>query len=197
MGDSEITFKQKSPYFVKNCRINWDDGTEIEAGDSFTLCRCGKSKKQPFCDGSHLSNGFIGECDCSSENRVKSYKNPQITVYFDSFLCRHAEVCVKESPDVFRPKKRPWIELNEFDLEKLKETIQRCPTGALSYSIDGEDVTLCDTEVVIEREGPINIIGDIHVSGDNITIKQKNCSLCRCGKSKKKPFCDGSHSRQV
>ncbi len=49
----------------------------------------------------------------------------------------------------------------------------------------------------VSRDGPINMSGDIVVvsSAGEVLKEAKRVSLCRCGASSNKPFCDGSHSK--
>lgn len=192
---SEIRCDSKGPYFVKNCKLCREDGEVIEAGESYALCRCGGTSNSPFCDGSHLKNGFDGKLDSREPGRVKSYRGEDITIHFDPYLCRHAKVCVENSPNVFKAEGRPWIVLESYDLEQLITTIKACPSGALSYTVGGVHYEnyFDEDRIVLEEDGPLNLQGCITFKSENDRKELKHCSLCRCGKSKKKPYCDGSH----
>lgn len=64
---------------------------------------------------------------------AKEYSNGEVTVVWQSTKCKHAAECVKNSPKVFRPKERPWIDVSQATSEELMNTIDKCPSGALSY----------------------------------------------------------------
>ena len=64
---------------------------------------------------------------------AKEYTNGEVTVVWKSTLCKHAAECVKNSPKVFRPNQRPWIDVSQASSEELMKTIDKCPSGALSY----------------------------------------------------------------
>ena len=64
---------------------------------------------------------------------AKEYSNGEITVEWKATLCKHAAECVKNSPKVFRPNERPWIDISQASSEELMSTIDKCPSGALSY----------------------------------------------------------------
>ena len=64
---------------------------------------------------------------------VKEYSNDDITVVWDSSKCQHAAECVKNSPNVFNPKLRPWIDISKGESDQIMSTIDKCPSGALSY----------------------------------------------------------------
>ena len=78
------------------------------------------------------------------------------------------------------------------------ETIKKCPSGALSYSVGGEEHRDFDQEpkVVVSKNGPYCVCGGIEVVGHKNRaekVSEEHCTLCRCGSSKNKPFCDGEH----
>ena len=111
----------------------------------------------------------------------------------------HAAECVKNLPLVFRLNQRPWINPNqETTIEKIIETIKKCPSGALSYSIDGIEYRDFDGKplVKVSKDGPYLVSGGIELIGGEFTddISKEHYTLSRCGASNNKPFCDGSHS---
>lgn len=196
----KIEMTKNSPYMVSGCDIIDEEGNIITTPENFSLCRCGESSKKPFCDGTHLKNGFDGTPEDPACYKSKDYSCNAITVHFNSYLCRHAEACIKNCPEVFNPKNRPWINVEGCDVEKLINTIKKCPSGALDYTLDGIKYNKFhkDKRIIIEKNGPLNIQGEIELSDD---FDSKDCleskdhyCLCRCGKSKRKPFCDGEHN---
>jgi uncharacterized Fe-S cluster protein YjdI len=63
----------------------------------------------------------------------KEYTNDEVTVVWQSGKCIHSGNCVKNNPDVFQPKEKPWIKINGSSTEKIIETVQKCPSGALTF----------------------------------------------------------------
>ena len=64
----------------------------------------------------------------------KEYSNGEITIKWQPKLCQHAAVCVKALPKVYNPTASPWITIGNATTEALKNQINNCPSGALSYS---------------------------------------------------------------
>jgi uncharacterized Fe-S cluster protein YjdI len=138
-----------------------------------------------------------------SEND-REYKNDDITVYWKPDLCIHSEVCFKKLPRVFNPKRRPWVKMDASTTEKIIETVDLCPTGALTYvknnssqqnmaTINPEQLPIITTM----KDGPFVVSGNIiivDIHGTRTTISGKT-ALCRCGASLKQPFCDGNHRK--
>lgn len=72
------------------------------------------------------------------KEEAKEYSNGEVTIVWKSSLCKHAAECVRNSPDVFRPKERPWIDAGQASSEAIMQTVDKCPSGALSYYKNGE-----------------------------------------------------------
>ena len=66
----------------------------------------------------------------------KEYSNGEITVVWQSAKCKHAGVCVKTLPQVYKPKESPWIQIENADTGALKNQIDQCPSGALTYFLN-------------------------------------------------------------
>ena len=66
-------------------------------------------------------------------NLKKEYTNGEVTVVWQSGKCIHSGICVKNNPNVFQPKEKPWIKINGSSTEKIIETVQKCPSGALTF----------------------------------------------------------------
>ena len=64
---------------------------------------------------------------------TKEYKNGNLTVVWKPKMCIHAGVCVKTLPKVYNPKATPWIVCENASIEALKNQIDACPSGALTY----------------------------------------------------------------
>jgi len=162
------------------------------------LCRCGGSKNKPFCDGTHGTIGFSDRrlADGSLDRR-DSYAGKRITIHDNRQLCAHAGFCTDRLASVFRMGKEPWIDPEGASAEEILATIRQCPSGALSYSIDG--IEHRDQErapaVTVTDHGPYAVTGGVELVGVQFgeEASREHYTLCRCGASKNKPFCDGSH----
>jgi uncharacterized Fe-S cluster protein YjdI len=141
-----------------------------------------------------------------SENKfVKQYKNDEITIVWNPDLCTHIAYCFTELPEVFDPSERPWINPQGATTEKIVEQIKKCPTGALTFFYNDsskqnddsqtENDNQTSVKIDIVKNGPAVINGKVEYSfaesGKKVT-KEKTF-LCRCGKSRNLPWCDGQH----
>lgn len=163
------------------------------------LCRCGASQNKPFCDGTHGKIGFCDqkETDGHLDKRI-DYVGRDITIHDNRGICSHAGHCTGALPSVFKLGQEPWIDPDGASKEEIIETIKKCPSGALSYSVDGVEYRDQDREpfVTVSKNGPYEVAGGIEVVGHNNRaekVSEEHCTLCRCGSSKNKPFCDGTH----
>jgi CDGSH-type Zn-finger protein len=174
------------------------DGKRLETKPAMGLCRCGASRNKPFCDGSHKEVGFSDETSPGrTEDKATRYAGRAITIINNPLLCSVAEYCHKELNSVFNESNTPWINPDGDTLEHIKAVIGKCPSGALSYSINGEpqSVSTREATITLEKNGPLRITGGIELQGARWGqgASQEHYTLCRCGASKNKPFCDGSH----
>ena len=174
------------------------DGGECTTVDKVALCRCGGSKNKPFCDGTHSRIGFSDkrETDGSADRRT-SYPGKAITIHDNRGICAHAGYCTDHAPSVFREEGGPWIDPDGADAATIIATIEKCPSGALSYSVDGVEHRDHGSapSVTATRNGPYAVTGGIELVGVAFGdgASKEHYTLCRCGASKNKPFCDGSH----
>jgi uncharacterized Fe-S cluster protein YjdI len=136
-----------------------------------------------------------------SKGKTKEYSNDEITVIWKPDLCIHSAECVKGSPEVFKPEERPWIQIENSDSKQIMQTIDKCPSGALSYRTENseESETQDNGKITIKatKNGPFLIKGVVEIedsTGEIKLSKGKTTALCRCGASANKPFCDGSHT---
>ena len=81
-------------------------GKQIEKQSSVALCRCGATKKKPFCDGTHSSIGFKTENTCEVTRKTKSYDGKEIVINDSRKVCCHAAKCISNLPSVFDVKKK-------------------------------------------------------------------------------------------
>jgi uncharacterized Fe-S cluster protein YjdI len=124
------------------------------------------------------------------------YENEKIRVIWDSDKCIHVANCTSGLPEVFNLNRRPWIDINAADVEEIKHAIDACPSGALSYEIPGQPESDIVTIKVL-KNGPYKVSGNCRLIKANGEAAEtgKVFALCRCGASKKMPFCDGTHVR--
>ena len=70
------------------------------------------------------------------KNLIKEYSNGEVTIAWQSGTCIHSGNCVRNNPDVFKPKEKPWITPENSTTENIIETIKKCPSGALTYYLN-------------------------------------------------------------
>lgn len=145
---------------------------------------------------------------------VKRYPKDDFRIVWKPALCTHFAVCFRGLPAVFDPRRRPWITPESGDAEAILAQIERCPSGALSVerdaaasapARDGAGVDSAGagaeaaevTRVEAVPDGPFRVHGTllIRTSDGSCTLREGTTSLCRCGGSSNKPFCDGTHAR--
>ena len=190
-----IVGKENQPEF-------WKKGEECPKQESYALCRCGNSKNKPYCDGSHLK-GFDGTETASRkkfEEQAQLMEGPGIDLADAQDLCAAGRFChlaggtwsnVKRSGD---PKAK----------KIAKQTACNCPSGRL-VAYDKKTGKPIETkfkksislieDTQAQVSGPIWLKGGIELEsadGKKYPIRNR-CTVCRCGNSGNKPFCDGSH----
>lgn len=130
---------------------------------------------------------------------TKKYKRENLTINWKPRKCIHSAVCVQELPGVYDPNSRPWIKPENASVEELKNQIDKCPSGALSYDMEGasRDAVSSRTEVELMKNGPLLVKGSLQIKSPDgsIVMKEKMAVFCRCGASNNKPFCDGQHNK--
>jgi CDGSH-type Zn-finger protein len=198
-----LLINDNKPKTIENLQNS--KGEPLSTIRGVSLCRCGASNNKPFCDGTHGKIGFSSENkDNTGEQTIKdkrkNYVGKEITIHDNRKICSHAAECVNQLQSVFNLNARPWINPDAARIEEIINTIRKCPSGALSYSIDGveyRDQNERNPQVTVSKDGPYLITGGIDLIGDNIQFAEgsskEHYSLCRCGASNNKPFCDGMH----
>jgi CDGSH-type Zn-finger protein/uncharacterized Fe-S cluster protein YjdI len=124
-------------------------------------------------------------------------KGRDVTIRFDASRCIHSRTCVLGHPEVYVPNvKGEWIHPDAASAEVVMHTALACPSGAIRVARnDGSSTS--DTHPVVNtvrvrENGPLAIEAELLIRGEPQATPR--ATLCRCGQSKNKPFCDGAHS---
>jgi len=130
----------------------------------------------------------------------RTYASDRIEVTWEPRLCVHVGECFQGLPDVFDPWSRPWVRPDAADPDAVAEVVMRCPSGALHFRrLDGgpqeQDLIGEEVELVALADGPMQVRGRAKlVDAEGQTIREDTrMVLCRCGSSRTKPLCDGTH----
>ena len=127
----------------------------------------------------------------------RDYRTDEIVVHWDSSRCVHSGICLRSLHNVFNLQARPWVDVQAASADEIAATIEKCPSGALSYARpDGPgEVPAETTTIVPTRDGPLYVRGDVEVrdAGGALLAAGYRMALCRCGHSQNQPFCDLSH----
>jgi CDGSH-type Zn-finger protein len=184
--------------------LEWREGHRFPPEEKYALCRCGRSAKKPFCDGTHRSVGFDGTETASREPfdaQAQRIDGPTLALDDAESLCAFARFC--------DPHGKVWNLVGRSDHPQAKKLVEHeaghCPAGrlvardratgaALEPHFEPSIGLVQDTAEKIS--GPIWVRGGIPVvAADGTTYEVRNrVALCRCGASSNKPFCDGSHA---
>jgi CDGSH-type Zn-finger protein len=194
----QVTFSPDGPLVVRNVQDLRTSAGKIEAQPTMALCRCGASKKKPLCDGTHAKIGFSSKATAHADKDKRvTYTGLEITVHDNRSICAHAGYCTKELPSVFRMKQEPWIDPDGAKTQEILSVIHQCPSGALTCSVAGieQPLPVGEASINVVPAGPYVVRGraklvDVHRAEG---ASEEICTLCRCGASKNKPFCDGTH----
>jgi len=216
---AKIKVTENGPYIVTGCiplseqiigtddegfSAEWRAGKEYPRQDSYALCRCGKSKNKPYCDGSHIRTKFNGKETAGHESYSKLAKKidgPGLRLMDAPVFCAFARFCDRGES--------VWGYTRDSDDTEAKKTAivqaRSCPSGRLvaleKKTNQAHEEDLEKSIVVVEDPrmgcaGPIWVRGGVLIEdagGKPYEIRNR-VTLCRCGKSGNKPFCDGSHA---
>ena len=178
--------------------IAWAPLEAVPAGRRYSLCRCGRSQNKPFCDDSHLKGPWDSDETNDRHPRAEgatTFPGDGIVMTDNRSICSQAGFCANRVTTVWRM----IAETSDPDVrERLQGMIDRCPSGALERATeeDADPVEAAfEPSVVVVKDGPLAIRGGVPVqAGDGFVYETRNrMTLCRCGHSGNKPFCDGSH----
>jgi CDGSH-type Zn-finger protein len=213
-----ITIAKNGPYIVRGSvplsvqsigvndegeAVKWVETGQYPLKSVYSLCRCGRSKKHPFCDGSHAQNGFDGTETAERQPIVelsKTYDGPDMYLTDAKCFCALARFC--------DPHGGVWNQVKMSDDPEIRavflQEVWDCPAGrlvawdkqtgrAIEPHFEPSIVLIEDPKM--KCSGPIWVRGGIPVIGaDGFPYETRNrVTLCRCGASSNKPFCDASH----
>ena len=194
-----IECTENGPFVIKELgNFTNSRGDQIPTKTVMALCRCGSSDNKLFCDGTHAKFGFFSEKLSDGErNHRESYVGKEMVIHDNREICSHAGFCTSGLPSVWRTGVEPWIDLDGDDAAKVIKAIEPCPSGALSYSVEGIEHRDQDQKPAIQvsKDGPYYVTGRVELLNETWgkEASKEHYTLCRCGWSKNKPFCDGSH----
>jgi CDGSH-type Zn-finger protein len=214
----KITVSRNGPYVVEGAiplalqtivsdseggSREWSQGRIFEVEQRYLLCRCGQSSNKPFCDGTHLKVVFDGTETATMApylEQAQVFEGPTMDLTDAQPLCASGRFC--------DPDGSIWNLIEQTDdpvaVEKVKHQGSHCPAGRLvvwdkatrqPYEPAFEPSLGLVQDPVAGVSGPIWVRGGIPIqSADGEPYEIRNrVTLCRCGASNNKPFCDGSH----
>ncbi|MBT8457558.1 MAG: iron-binding protein [Rhodobacteraceae bacterium] len=124
--------------------------------------------------------------------KPRSYAGKDIEISFDMGRCIHARNCFLKLPQVFDPERRPWVDPDAAPVEEITAMIRTCPSGALTFRrLDGglDEAPAPQNRAAVLENGPLALAGELRVDGEPMV----RATLCRCGRSANKPYCDYAH----
>jgi CDGSH-type Zn-finger protein len=183
---------------------DWKEAKEFETNEEYSLCRCGHSRNKPFCDNSHLKVKFDGTETATRKPYVRqaeTFDGATMTLSDAEELCAFARFC--------DPGGKIWGLMGQTADPGARKLVIReanhCPSGRLVVR-DKESGQTIEQKLkpgigVVEDpalgcSGPLWVQGGIRIeSADGTPYEVRNrVTLCRCGASVNKPFCNGSHA---
>lgn len=184
--------------------IAWRETGRIDAGESYLLCRCGQSSEKPFCDYSHIAVGFDGTETAGHRSFAETsldISGSALRLHDARRLCAEARFCDRAGG--------LWNLVDQCEDPEIREiAIQEaelCPSGRyVACDDDGQPLEPeLEPSIVLVEDPQLGVSGPIWVRGGieicdyrgNAYEERNRVTLCRCGESKNKPFCDGSHVR--
>jgi len=118
--------------------------------------------------------------------KTKEYTNGEVTVVWEPQKCIHSGICVRGLGEVFDPKAKPWINVENSNTARIVDQVKQCPSGAISFYMNDEaDKTAetLETKVEVLAIGPLLVYGTLRVAdkAGTGTIKNKTTAFSRLG----------------
>ena len=130
---------------------------------------------------------------------IEEVRGRDVTIRFEARRCIHSRHCVLGQPSVFRANvEGPWIHPDAASAEDVALVAQACPSGAITYvrndGAPGEPLPAVNV-VRVRENGPLAFDADLRITRPDGSVDADHfrATLCRCGASKNKPWCDHSH----
>jgi CDGSH-type Zn-finger protein len=183
---------------------DWVPGKSFKVGETYALCRCGNSATKPFCDGSHTRARFDGTETASRRPFARQAEHtPGPTLALDDVegLCAFARFC--------DPGGKIWGLIEQTDDPEARKLVIReaghCPAGRLVVHDNATHKPIepkLDPAIGVIEDPALPCSGALWVQGgipiesaDGNRYEVRNrVTLCRCGVSANKPFCNGGHA---
>jgi uncharacterized Fe-S cluster protein YjdI/CDGSH-type Zn-finger protein len=132
------------------------------------------------------------------DRATREYSSDTIKVQWYASRCIHSAACIRALPQVFNPRQRPWVKVDAANADAIADAVVKCPTGALHFvRNDGGAQEQPPPAVTVTpvRNGPFLIQGQVQITDASGQIVRDDwrVALCRCGRSKRLPFCDNTH----
>jgi CDGSH-type Zn-finger protein len=190
--------------------LTWKKSGTVATKETYNLCRCGRSKEMPFCDGSHYDVEFDGtetaDAAPTAARQTVIAGGTKIVVRRDTSLCMESGFCGNRFTDI--DKMTPHTDDTQVRAQVMA-MIERCPSGSFVFSLEDGGLDIepdLPEEIAIVTEitsggpvtGPLWVTGGIPLQrADGKPFETRNrVTLCGCGKSKNKPLCDGTHRKE-
>jgi CDGSH-type Zn-finger protein len=182
--------------------MTWQTTERMGRHTHAVLCRCGGSAAKPFCDRTHMANGFDGTETAATttyDERARTYEGTGVVMRDDRKLCEHAGFCGTRLTNVWKMMRADAVE-ESIVRTQLMAMIEHCPSGALTFRLaaDEPDVEAeLPHAIGVVDDGPLFVTGGIPIQrSDDAPFETRNrVTLCRCGQSANKPLCDGTHKK--
>ena len=212
-----ITVGENGPYYVEGGvplvraeivvngdgeAVGWRETGRIDAGEVYALCRCGQSADEPFCDNTHLGIGFDGTETAGHFSFAEvsvDIAGPGLVLHDARRLCAEARFCDRAGG--------LWNLVGQCDDPEVRalaiEEAELCPSGRY-VACDEDGVPMeppLEPSIVLVEDPQLGVSGPIWVRGGieivdsaGVPYEVRNrVTLCRCGHSANKPFCNGEH----
>ncbi len=222
MAEQKITVQKDGPYLVSGDvdlirkkqiasehgePMTWEKIEELEGKDVYALCRCGASNNKPFCDGTHYTTGFDGTetaaTDTFEDRKIVEAGSTNIVVKRDYSICAESGFCGHRLANI---QKLAAQTDDSIVRAQVMAMVERCPSGSYTYSLSEDTADIepdLPKQVAVTTEmtsdgpiaGPLWVSGKIEIEradGEPMEVRNR-VTLCRCGLSKNKPLCDGTH----
>ena len=136
-----------------------------------------------------------------ADGKVLKFDGKRAIVSWHGRLCIHIGECGRAKGDLFVAGRKPWCQPDVTTDEEVEEVVLRCPTGSLTVDYeDGSRAEVADAHntVHVAYNGPLFVRGDLDIADapENAPGLNYRAALCRCGKSRNKPYCDNSHEKE-